>query len=49
VDIFPSSLAPAEACGGCAGLRRIPLAEAVRPSAQDWLYLVWTAVAPPPA
>ena len=50
VDVFPSSRSPAEVCDGCAGLRRIPIAPEARPSAQDWLYLTWTAVAlPPPA
>ena len=46
VDVFASSLPPAEACDGCAGFRRVNLPQAWRPSEQDWLYLSWTAVAP---
>ena len=47
VDIFPSELTPAAVCDDCAGVRRIPLSVESRPSAQDWLYLTWTAVGPP--
>lgn len=43
IDIFPSSADPAAACAGCAGLHRAAIAEGVRPSARDWLYVTWTA------
>jgi hypothetical protein len=43
VDVFASSLPGAEACAGCAGFQRVPLPQAWRPSAQDWLYVTWTA------
>ena len=42
VDVFTSSLPGAQACAGCAGFQRVPLPEAWRPSAQDWLYVTWT-------
>jgi hypothetical protein len=44
IDVFPSSLESAEACGGCNGVHRVPIALAARPSARDWLYVTWTAL-----
>lgn len=46
VDVFASSLPGSQACAGCAGLQRVGILPAWRPSAQDWLYLTWTPVAP---
>jgi hypothetical protein len=43
VDVFASSLTPAQLCDGCAGLLRVPIPPAWRPSAQEWLYVTWTA------
>lgn len=42
IDVFPSSAGPNVACAGCAGLHRVPIADAARPSARDWLYVTWT-------
>ena len=47
VDVFASALPGSQACAGCAGLQRVGIVPAWRPSAQDWLYLTWTAAAPP--
>lgn len=46
IDIFPSSLENAAACGNCSGVHRVPIDEDARPSARDWLYVTWTAVPP---
>jgi len=45
VDVFASSLPSAQACAGCAGLQRVGILPAWRPSAQDWLYVTWTSIA----
>ena len=44
IDVFPSSLESAEACGDCTGVQRVQIDQHARPSAQDWLYVTWTAV-----
>lgn len=44
IDVFPSSLESAVACGDCSGVHRVPIALPARPSARDWLYVTWTAL-----
>jgi hypothetical protein len=46
VDVFPSSLERADACGDCSGVHRVTIDQGARPSARDWLYVTWTAVPP---
>lgn len=46
IDVFPSSLESAAACGGCSGVHRVSIDAAARPSARDWLYITWTALPP---
>jgi hypothetical protein len=46
LDVFPSSASLAAACGGCTGVQRATILQSERPSARDWLYVTWTAVAP---
>lgn len=46
VDVFASSVDGPTACGGCTGYRRHTIVPDARPSAQDWLYITWTMLAP---
>ncbi|HEU4630196.1 MAG TPA: hypothetical protein VFS08_10665 [Gemmatimonadaceae bacterium] len=46
VDVFPSALDEAAACGACNGIHRVAIDPEARPSARDWLYITWTALSP---
>lgn len=46
LDVFVSSADGPTACGDCTGLRRFGIVPDARPSAQDFLYVTWTTLAP---
>ncbi len=46
LDVFASSVGSTTACGACTGLQRFPIDPTQRPSAQDFLYVTWTALVP---
>jgi len=46
LDVFASSADGPTACGGCTSYRRFGIVPDARPSAQDFLYVTWTALAP---
>ena len=46
VDVFASSADGPAACAGCTAFRRFSIVPEARPSAQDFLYVTWTMLAP---
>lgn len=46
LDVFASSADGPTACGGCTAYRRFGIVPDARPSAQDFLYVTWTSLAP---
>lgn len=46
LDVFASSADGPAACGDCTAFRRFTIVPDARPSAQDFLYVAWTMLAP---